>query len=171
MMNLKMIGLMMLISNLGCTQSPDFKSERISKTASFVANGAIEEVFPLFGAFEERKWAEGWDPEIIYPKQELMEEGTTFKVGGHGHESLWIVTKYELENYLVQYLVSTENRFWTITVKCDAMVNSAQTKATVTYTYTGLNEEGNQKNQESLHHMYSQDLKDWGEAINAYLSK
>jgi len=39
----------------------NFKSERISKTAGLIINGNVEKVFPLFGAFEERKWAEGWD--------------------------------------------------------------------------------------------------------------
>ncbi|MEM7298669.1 MAG: hypothetical protein AAF391_10440, partial [Bacteroidota bacterium] len=79
----------------------DFKAERVSKTASFTVDGAIEEVFPLFGAFEERKWEPDWKPILIYPDQEIIQEGTTFKVNAHGHghggesEFLWIVTKFD----------------------------------------------------------------------------
>ena len=62
----------------------NIKSQKISKTASIILNEKIEKVFSLFGAFEERKWAEGWNPVLIYPDSEIIEEGTTFKTEGHG---------------------------------------------------------------------------------------
>ena len=66
-------------------EKENFKSERVTKTASFVVNSNIENVFPLFGAFEERKWEPNWEPILIYPDKEIIEEGTTFKIKGHGH--------------------------------------------------------------------------------------
>ena len=169
---LNLIGL--LLTLLTCNSNAQHtntatKPERISKTASFVVKGSIDQVFPLFGAFEERKWAEGWDPQLVYPSAEVMEEGTTFKTVGHGHDALWVVTKFDSGNHLVQYLVSTENRFWTITVKCSA-VNKQKTEAEVTYTYTGLNTEGNELNRRSLHQMFQNNLQDWATAINQYLN-
>lgn len=152
----------------------DFRSKRVSKTASFIVNTSVEKVFPLYGAFEERKWAPGWKPVLIYPDQEIIEEGTTFKVQAHGHghggegDSLWIVSKFDPENYLIQYLVSTENRFWTITVQSSSIRDKNQTKTTVTYTYTGLNDKGNKLNAKSAEKMFENNLKDWGELINAY---
>ena len=134
-------------------------------------NGYISIVFPLFGAFEERKWAKGWDPVLIYPQTEIIEEGTTFKTIGHGHgetEFLWRVSKYEPEKYLIQYLVSTENRYWTITVKCKT-IEQDKTAAEITYSFIGLNELGNKINQQSLANMYKNELKDWEEEINNYL--
>ena len=85
-----------------------------------------------------------------------MEEGTTFKTQRNRHdetEFLWRVSKYDPQNYLVQYLVSTENRYWTITVKCRA-VSDSSTSATVTYTYIGLNSLGNEINKHALDKMY-----------------
>jgi len=150
----------------------NFRSERVSKTASITINGKIEDVFPLFGAFEERKWAEGWNPTLVYPAKEIIEEGTTFKTPGHGHdesEFLWIVTRYEPGTFLIQYLVSCENRFWTITIKCNSSGEN-KTSAEITYSFAGLNELGNEINSRSLRHMYAHDLKDWEEAINFYLT-
>ena len=150
----------------------NFKAEKVSKTATINANANIDKIFPLFGAFEERKWADGWAPTLIYPSTEIMEEGTTFKTQGHGHdetEFLWRVSKYDPQNYLVQYLVSTENRYWTITVKCQA-VSDSSTSATVTYTYIGLNSLGNEINKHALDKMYSKNLKDWEEAINYFIT-
>lgn len=147
-----------------------FKSKKISRTATIICNGKIDKVFPLFGAFEERKWAEGWEPTLIYPEEEKIEEGTTFKTKGRGEEIeyLWRVTKYYPESHLIQYLVSTENRYWTITVKCSSK-NENITTADITYTFIGLNETGNEINQRSLQRMYENNLKDWEEEINNYL--
>ncbi|MFC2136404.1 hypothetical protein ACFLTH_17455, partial [Bacteroidota bacterium] len=108
---------------------------------------------------------------LIYPDTEIIEEGTTFKTKGHGHgesEFIWRVSKYEPENFLIQYLVSTENRYWTITVECKS-IEENKTSAEITYTYIGLNEKGNELNEHSLNSMYKNDLKDWEEEINNYL--
>jgi hypothetical protein len=151
--------------------STNFKAKKVSRTATITVNGKIENVFPLFGAFEERKWADGWSPKLIYPDTEIIEEGTTFKTRGHGHdekEFIWRVSKYEADKFMIQYLVSSENRYWTITVKCDRL-NTNHTSAKVTYTFIGLNELGNNINEHSIQVMYKYNLKDWEEAINYYL--
>jgi len=178
--SMKNLGILILTTVLvtGCneqhTSKENFTSKRITKSTSFIINETIDKVFPLYGAFEERKWIPTWKPILIYPDKEIIEEGTTFKldVSGHRHgsesEYLWIVTKYEPKNYLIQYLVSTENRFWTITVECNAIKNNSKTKTTVTYSFTGLNDKGNKINQESLERMYKNNLQDWAEAINTY---
>lgn len=158
-------------------ENDGFKAEKVAQTASFTVNATIEEAFPLFGAFEERKWAPHWKPILIYPDQEVIEEGTTFKVDAHGHghsgesQFLWVVTKYQPENYLIQYLVSTENRFWTITVKCESTSDVEQTKTSVTYSFIGLNEKGNELNKKALAHMFENNLQDWAEAINGYFAR
>jgi hypothetical protein len=150
----------------------NFKAEKVSKTASFSLNANIGKAFLLFGAFEERKWADGWTPLLIYPSTEIIEEGTTFKTPGNGQnetEFLWRVSKYEPQNYLIQYLVSTENRYWTITVKCQPLPDSS-TYTTVTYTFIGLNNLGNEINKKSLDKMYSKNLRDWQEEINYFIA-
>lgn len=171
--------ILLAISVMGCNGEHEtietFTSERISKTASFMVNESIVKVFPLYGAFEERKWAPGWEPVLIFPYKEVIEEGTAFKIKAHDHrnntsesEFLWIVSKYEPEDYSIQYLVSTENRFWTITVKNTSIANDTKTKTTVTYSFTGLNDKGNKINKESIEKMYKNDLQDWAELINNY---
>ncbi len=150
-----------------------FKAERVSRTATIELNGNIENIFPLFGAFEERKWADGWNPEIIYPSMEIMEEGAAFKTKGDEpgeNEFLWVVIKYDPRNYLIQYLVSTKNRFWTIQICCEKLAENS-TGSTITYTYTGLNKRGNEINSHALEKMFHNNLTDWQEAINYYLSE
>ena len=150
----------------------NFKAEKVSRTATFEINANINKVFPLFGAFEERKWADGWNPTLIYPSTEIIEEGTVFKTKGDRDdekEFIWFVSKYEPQNYLIQYVVSTQNRFWTITIKCK-IISDTLCAATVVYKYIGLNPLGNEINKHSLEKMYAEDLKDWQAAINFYLT-
>lgn len=149
-----------------------FKSEKVSKTSTISLNATIDKTFPLFGAFEERKWANGWKPHLIYPSTEIIEEGTTFKTNGHGHsekEFIWRVSKYDPEKHLIQYLVSTENRYWTITVKCSPAADH-KTKAEITYSFIGLTALGNEINKHSLEAMYKENLNDWQDNINYYLA-
>jgi len=153
-------------------QYSEFKSAKVSQTATIHLKDKIEKVFPLFGAFEEKKWAEGWAPVLIYPETEVIEEGTTFKTEGNKEEPeyIWRVSKYYPEEYLIQYLVSTENRYWTITIKCRTLQEN-KTSAEITYTFIGVNEAGNKINKQSLQRMYKKNLIDWEEEINNFLTK
>ena len=149
----------------------NFIAERVSRTATFIAAGPIDKVFPLFGPYEERKWAEGWNPAPVYPLTETMEEGMLFTTPSHMHgetESIWTLSQYQPANHRVQYSVVSPGRFLTITVVCSA-TSADRTTATVTYTFTGLNEEGNAISKHLLRKMYGRELKDWEEAINYYL--
>jgi hypothetical protein len=148
---------------------PDFKPERISKTASFMIDGEIENVFLLFGPVREKEWAEGWNPEIVFGESALVEQHMIFRTHASTDEGFytWVITQLDEKKYLVEYTVSTSNRIWFINVQCQPSAN--KTKATVTYTYTGLNPKGNELNRSALAKMFENDLKDWQEAINCYI--
>jgi hypothetical protein len=148
-----------------------FKAERVSRTATIMLNGEIESVFPLFSAIEEKKWADGWNPAILYPASERLEAGMVFLTEGNHqteNEYAWIVSDYQTDKYLVEYIVSTSNRIWVITIRCAAL-SAFGTEATVTYTFTGLNQLGNELNRNHIERMFARDLADWEQAINHYL--
>ncbi|MFQ6087966.1 MAG: hypothetical protein ACE5K0_03580 [Candidatus Methanofastidiosia archaeon] len=152
--------------------SMNFKSKRISRTSIITLNAPLKRVFPLFGPIKEKEWAEGWNPEIIYSNTNLLEEYMVFKTKSHGHGEpnyIWIVTKYMPEQPLIEYTVFTTERLWCIAIKCSENTTNQKTEAEITYTYTGLTEKGNAINEKALQVMYSNDLKDWEEAINYYL--
>lgn len=158
-----------IIIHVQAMSQSDFVSERISKTAFFMVDGKIKDVFPLFGPIKEKLWAEGWDPQTIFSSGALVEEHMIFRTRVNTPEKYytWVVTQFRPDEHLVEYTVSTPNRIWFIRVQCKPV--GEQTKATVTYTYTGLNAEGNELNTNALAKMYETDLRDWQEAINYYL--
>jgi len=149
-----------------------FTAKRISRTATITLQGPVATVFPLFGPIEEKKWEDGWDPLILYPETGELEEGMVFTTRGHTDAEptyTWIVSQYDPVNHAIQYIVSTQNRCWTIAIQCRAY-SDTQSQTTVGYTYTGLTTLGNELNEHAMESMYAKDLKDWEEAINHYLS-
>lgn len=152
-------------------KSETFKAQKVSKTATFIIEEDIEMVFPLFDAFEERKWEKGWNPKLIYPETERIEVGTTFSIDGHGEEEsyLWRVIQFDAPSHFIQYFVSSPFRDWTISVNCAPESNNEHTKVTVTYTFIGLSPKGNEFNQVHLERMYQHNLQDWKRAIDVYL--
>jgi len=149
-----------------------FKSKRISRTSRIMLKAPLEKVFPLFGPIKEMTWAEGWNPEIVYSENDSIEEKMVFKTKSHGHGEpnyTWTVSKYSPEQSLIEYTVFTAERIWFITIRCRESASAQTTEAEITYTYTGLSENGNAINEKALQLMYSRDLKDWEEEINYYL--
>lgn len=147
------------------------QSKRISKEATFMVHASIDAAFPLFTPLGEKKWVPGWEPTFLYPENGAMEEGMVFRTAGHFVEEPdyhWIVARYLLEQYHVEYVVSTANRYWVITVQCENY-DADITKTTVRYTYIGFNELGNELSEQASAKMFQNDLKDWEQAINHYL--
>jgi hypothetical protein len=149
--------------------SPRALDRRISRSATIVLNANIAEVFPLFGPIREKEWAEGWNPEIIYSLDPLVEEGMIFRTPGNEEDYLWVLTKYSPDHHVVVYTVHTSTRVWFIRVECKPAGN--KTSATVTYTYTALTKEAIELNRSALRKMFASDLRDWEEAINIYLRR
>jgi hypothetical protein len=146
-------------------------SDRISDASTIILNDRIEKVFPLFGPIREKDWADGWNPEIIYSDTELVEQHMIFKTKSSNDVEksfLWTITTYDPAQYEIEYTVSTENRIWFIRVKCAEV--GEKTEAKISYTYTGLNEIGDQLNAAALKKMYTNRLKDWEDSLNYYLS-
>jgi hypothetical protein len=137
-------------------------------------NGPLETVFPLFGPVREKEWAAGWDPEVLYPPTGVLEEHMVFITESHrGHEpdSTWTLSRYCPDQAFIEYTVFAPGRLWRIAIQCSEVPGEEATKAEITYTYTGLTEEGNATNERALEAMYRCDLKDWEEAINHFLEK
>jgi hypothetical protein len=165
--------LLLMTMNVAACQSNQhdvgFKSERISSTASFTVKTSVEKAFSLFGPIKEKEWARGWEPEIIFSESPEAEEHMIFKTSGkhHDEEYLWTITQFRPEEYLIEYTVSTPDRIWFIRVQCKS--KDEETHTTVTYTYTGLNKKGNERNKEALDKIFAYNLSDWEAEINHYL--
>jgi len=149
-----------------------FMAKRISRTSSIILNASLKTVFPLFGPIEEKKWAYGWNPQIIFSSTNRLEQKMIFKTGHREKDEndyIWIVSKLLPQQALIEYTVFASEKVWWITIQCHEEISNQTTRAKITYTFTGLTEKGNTSIVKHLAHIYAHELKDWEEAINYYL--
>jgi len=136
----------------------------------FTADGPLEQVAPLFGANEERKWSPDWNPQFLYPQPARDQQGMVFQVAHGEHSSIWVNTSFDLAAGHIQYTYILNDAMATL-IDIHLTRESAQkTGVTVVYERTALIPEAN----EHVQHFAKGDEragKEWEEAINGYLNK
>ena len=151
-----------------------FQPKRISRSAQITVDATLNEAFTLFGPVKEKDWAEGWDPKLIDPTDELVQERMVFTTQSHlgleEPDDVWIVSTYSLGDAYVEYTVFAHEHARWIDVICEETADGQKTRAEVTYTFLGLTERGNSLSNEMLELIFERDLRDWEEAINYYLA-
>jgi hypothetical protein len=150
--------------------SPDPELVHTRVEFHFVADGAFDQVAPLFGANEERKWAADWNPQFIHPTPARDVPGMVFRVAHGDHSSIWVNTALDLTGGHIQYSYVLNDAMATL-IDIHLTRDSAQkTGVTVVYERTALIPEAN----EHVQHFAKGDgkaQKEWEDSINGYLAK
>ena len=107
------LGLFGLMGVAMCAEGPKQPPLHRQTEFSFVIGAPLKTAFPLFGAYKEREWADGWDPDYIHPVPAGDETGAVFIVKG-GHSSVWINTVYDLSRGHIQYACFAKERMATL---------------------------------------------------------
>jgi hypothetical protein len=151
---------------------PPFKSERIHRNATILLAGSIDKVFPLFEPEPEKLWAEGWDFETLYPPSGKAEDHMIFQTlspDSKGNKSQWVITKYDTLGRFIEYTIYNPDYITILDIVC-VKESYKTTRATISYTYSGLTKHGNETIPMLLRNMYQEDMKDWEAALNYYLT-
>ena len=148
-----------------------FKS--VSYTAEFLIHQTPGVLFPLFSPEGETLWVPGWEYENVMGKTDLH-EGYVVLTKSHDHaasKAIWIVSKYLPEEYTVEYYkIEPGEKIGAVTVRCDQTDNSS-TRVTVTYTYLGLSESGNQFIEQFTKKDYDDFIGEWNGLLEAYFGR
>ena len=137
---------------------------------SFEVQAPHDQVFPLFGALEEKKWAKGWDPQFVYPIPAHDQQGMVFTRKHGGMSSVWTCTAFDETTGHVQYVYVIDDAMVTLIDIHVVKAGTAETQVSVVYERTALQPEAN----EHVAHMATGDAgsgSEWAEAINGYLAK
>ena len=146
-----------------------FVGERALRSHSFELPLPVSEAFHFFEPEGERAWAPGWNPAYVYPARGQPEKGMVFTTGEGEEHTIWIMTGYAPPAGAVEYARITPNvRVAIVRVKC-APVETASTRVTVSYEYTGLSEAGNAYVRSMDEAAYRDFIDSWGEAIRGTL--
>lgn len=146
-----------------------FRAAAVTRTGHLHFPAAIDVVFPLFTPLGERHWAQGWDPEIVYPKDVDIAAGMVFRTND-GVEHVWTVVRYDAPTHSVAYNVVAHGVLVRqIEVRCRA-AGADRTEVTVTDSYIGLSPEGNAFVEKLDEPAYAKKMAHWQQAIDAYLA-
>jgi len=137
---------------------------------SFVVNAAYEQVFPLFGAYEERKWAKGFDPQFIYPFPARDQQGMVFTTDQEGLRRVWTNTVFDPVSGQVQYIYFVNDTMIALIDIHLTKVDIAETRVNVVYERTALRPETNAQVAEFARGDGNSGPK-WAEEIAGYLER
>ena len=137
---------------------------------SFTVDAPFDQVAPLFGANEERKWAPDWNPQFIYPIPAHDQQGMVFTVPKGQFASVWVNTAFDLAAGHIQYAYVLNDAMATLIDIHLTRVSGQKTEVTVVYERTALVPEAN----EHVQVFANEDAvaaKEWSDAINSYFAK
>lgn len=148
-----------------------FTARHIRRAHSIVLNALPETIFPLFTPAGEKLWVNDWNPEFFHPSSGETQEGMVFTTDHNSEKTLWSLVEFDPARYFMRYArVTPESRFGFVEVFCEP-IDSARTRATVTYIFTALTEAGNSYITEFTAERYRQMINSWQTEINAYLAR
>jgi hypothetical protein len=139
-------------------------------TGTIALAAPVNDVFPLFSPLGEKKWVEGWDPEILFPRGADWVEGMVFRTFSPGQEAIWVVAELDPQAHrVVYYRVEPDNLVARVEVRCRAL-GIDRTEATTIYSYVGLSNTGNEHVAEWTNAAYMAKMDRWEKIINEYLA-
>jgi hypothetical protein len=146
----------------------DFNARRLVRSATIELAAPPQHVFPLFEPLGERAWAEGWDPQMLYPASGTAEQGAVFSTRQHGAApTIWAIVQHEPQQLAIRYVrVAPDSHVADISVVC---AGDKRTRATITYVFTGLTPAGNDYVDTFAGEHYDEWMRSWESAINHHL--
>jgi hypothetical protein len=148
---------------------PAMSEQPATQVRSFRLEAPLEQVFPLFTAEGERRWAPGWEPVIL---SGAVERGSAFVTRAHsGIETTWIVADYRPAEGRVSYArLAQGSNIGLVDVICTA-AEGGGTLVSVRYTLTGVSEQGRAFVREFLEPAhYARMIDEWRLATSAALA-
>jgi hypothetical protein len=166
-----LLGAALMAVSVSADQKTPFTGKSVTRSSTIHLNGPIAKVFPLFEPIGEKSWVPGWEPEVVYPENGVAQSGTVFLTyDDQGkNATYWTIIEYETQPHRITYINVIPNyQVRRITVECREVAPN-KTDATVSYTYTGTSQHGNEDVSKQTEERYAANMQHWTHAINHYL--
>lgn len=111
---------------------------------TFSVDAPYERVFPLFGAYEERKWATGFDPQFVYPSTPHDQQGMVFTTVQDGMHRVWTNTAFDRATGHAQYVYFIADAMVALIDVQVTGIGTDGVRVTVMYERTALKPEANE---------------------------
>jgi hypothetical protein len=147
-----------------------FTAKRITRSYKQTINAPPGAVFPLLCPVREAEWLDGWRYEMIHSESGLAEEGCVFTTPGDGEEdTVWIVSRYHRENHFIQFTRFTPGSRTCVLKIAVTPKDSTDSNVDITYTYTGITDDGNAWIDNFTEDTFLEAVKFWESSMNHFL--
>jgi hypothetical protein len=151
-------------------KNENFTSKRVTRSYRQTIFAAAKEIFPLLCPVREADWLDGWQYEMIYSESGLAEEGAVFSTPHHDtNQTIWIVTKYDTQNYVIEFARFTPESRTCILKITVTDANNNHSHVDISYTYTALTEMGNSFIDRFTQESFLKSVQFWEDAMNHYI--
>jgi hypothetical protein len=142
---------------------------RVARTYTQTLIAPPEVVFPLLCPVREVEWASGWNPRQVISHSGVIEKDCIFVMPGQPTDSVWVVTEWNPEEYLVKFVKVTPGyTVGMIELRLRAG-GPDQTLADISYGYTALSPEGVKFVERFTTEYYEAFMKEWEGELNHFL--
>ena len=148
-----------------------FQPKHVTHTYAQRILAPAAEVFPLLCPVREAEWLDGWDCELMYSVSGVAEEGCVFTSAEPDEtRTIWLITQHDAENHHVQFAgVTPVSRVAKVDITLRDNGDDT-TRASIVYSVTGLNEQGNRFVDAYTADSFSQGMRWWERSMNHYLT-
>jgi hypothetical protein len=127
-----------------------FTAERMQIKQEGRIDAPVDRVFPLACPYEEYKWIDGWDCDVIYPASGKIEDGCIFTEvrsvpllhDAEGGATTWYAALYEPDDFRVHFLLLTDISIIKYKIEMEA-AGEGETRIELDMVITARNERGN----------------------------
>ncbi len=144
--------------------------KHVAYTHSVVVCYPSEQIFPLFEMTRQQDWLDSWQLHIVYSESGKTARGGVFRSTAMDEmEAISIVTRFEPENFCLEYVkVRPASRIGIFAIQCTP-VNNKETRLTVSINLTALTEHGLQHLHEYSKERFCHETEWWATALGYYL--
>ncbi len=146
-----------------------FRSRTLTLRGKVLAEGDLDQVFPLFSPPGESLWVPGWDPEYLYPASEDWSEGQIFRTREESGEAVWVVSRLDRKNHYARYH-RVEPGHYVACVQVQCRPASGKTEVEISYSFVGLSPGGNDAIAAMSEAEYREKMARWSRWVNDYLA-
>jgi len=127
-----------------------FTAKRMQVTQEGRINAPVDQVFPLACPYEEYKWIDGWDCEIIYSESGKVEDGCIFTEkrslpllhDAEGGATTWYAVLYDPDDFRLHFVLLTDISVIKYKIEMEA-AGDGETLVKLDLLLTARNQRGN----------------------------
>jgi hypothetical protein len=151
------------------TEMHPFAANRVThiRHQTYAAPPAV--VYRLHGFREEKSWAAGWEPEMVFPADGSPTEGAVFLIRRSGVEEVWVLTRWDPIARRAGYIHVTAGREVTEIRISVSGPEQGPSHVEVAYTWTALSEAGNVFIEKQTEESFRAWMSEWEEEMAHYL--